>query len=139
MTISKYEPDVQCIQDSREMPSTPACAAALSHMPTKRKHRWFTSRSDLPGASHQRLPVQFSQGTCSAAKADKLKLIIFLASGSGSDTCRVIVSLRSRSRMTDRTWASWFEIWAGAVAVQTMCIQNGKFGKAVHLGTSFVC
>lgn len=29
---------------------------------------------------------------------------------------------------------SWYDIWAAAVAVNGMCVRNGKTGKATRLG-----
>ncbi len=46
-------------------------------------------------------------------------------------SCMIVVSMTPSKFGTK---ANWFAIWAAGVAVNTMCIQHGFSGTAIHLG-----
>ncbi|KAM0802522.1 hypothetical protein BDR22DRAFT_961414 [Usnea florida] len=50
-----------------------------------------------------------------------------------AESCRILVSMPSN---LPPTRARWFDIWAGGVAVNTMCVKYGFTGTANSLGAN---
>lgn len=110
----KYEPVVDCEARPKFYPTTESCNKVLNTVPAYKKTMSFGTTGDwhnVPG----RLPREFEleQRTWTS--------------------CYIQVTMPPDSAPTE---ATWFDIWAAGVAVNTMCIQHEFTGNAIMLGAN---
>ncbi|KAF6219098.1 hypothetical protein HO133_004923 [Letharia lupina] len=108
VVIRKYTPDVVCGQGFQVPDYPPPCLDTLSALPVSTQSVSF-GRKGLPGVQW---PLPWT----------------YYASGS---RCAVTLNIKSS---TQEETIRWFDIWAGAVAADTICIKQRKLGASRNLG-----
>ena len=107
-------------------------------MPSSSRIRWQSGmlKRDSYNASQSRQPNLYrerennsGQNTCSSRGGKHYKSASYVLG-----ECTAIVGFEKGD--TDRS--SHFEMWAAAVAVNTICVANGKAGAALRLGESII-
>ena len=117
MKATSYEADVQCVPHP-EYDGKAACSNVLGTMPVSRNSLIFTENTRITadktlvprGGKHYK-SATYVLGECTA-------------------------TVDFETGDTDRS--SDFEMWAAAVAVNTICVANGKAGAAFGLGESIL-
>ncbi|KAL9585544.1 MAG: hypothetical protein Q9212_001469 [Teloschistes hypoglaucus] len=109
ISVSAYAPEVQCAPPGAPVaPPTAACDSVLSVMSASRNEKTFgpwRSSSDVD------LPASIKDPT---------------------NGCMLVVRADVYTPRPDK--ATWYDIWAAAVAVRQMCVLKGRAGQSVRMG-----
>ncbi|MCJ1452682.1 hypothetical protein MMC28_003025 [Mycoblastus sanguinarius] len=108
--VRLYTPVVRCMGDSRSAPPRGSCQKVLDALPVSMESLVFGPMGNPTVRAI--LPRSF------AAAYTNCRMGARISVGQTPDTSR------------------WFDMWAGAIAVNTLCVQNGRIGKVYQIGAN---
>lgn len=141
--MTSYHPSVTCDETEHDEPVD--CSDILSSMPTSRTLQGFGNiRYDDVQVS---LPYKISSGKLPPLfrfpPLEKDKIALEVSKNplradqpsllrTANHRCTALVGIKGA-----RSTTTWYRIWEEMVAIEGMCIKNGKDGKAAGLGKLF--
>ena len=143
IVVRSYDPHVTCAS-SPPFPALGPCARLLSTMPITQHLINFqrsstdTTKSGIPPGGrklHDRKSRQLLEDSY-AAKVFSIGffcILLIKRRRIASETCFVTVDLVPGA---DTEIGSWWTLWAGAVAVQELCVKYGNWGYSSGHGAS---
>lgn len=126
VVVRQYQPNVTCGPEYGAPPPVGSCTRPIALVPVSTERKLFGRRKRSADVQEP-LPRTFRACQCPLKTRKEEHLL----------TGRTIVKSSCAVRfdsLDQKAYGRWFDLWQGAMAVETMCVGQGTPGMAYRLG-----
>ena len=126
VVVRQYKPNVTCGLEYSAPPPVGSCTRPIALVPVSTERKLFGRRKRSSDVQEP-LPRAFRAGQCPLKTRKEEHLL----------TGRTVVKSNCAVRfdtLDQKAYGRWFDLWQGAVAVETMCVGQRTAGLAFRLG-----